>query len=370
MDDFFDTCSGSPRLLKEVLASVRHGILVADFNGRIALANPPAHELLGYPPDGLLGQNLAVLFTPEDQGLMVPNLLALAEREESFSGEVMLRRKDEGRFFALISLGTCLDPEAGRSALILTLQDVDRQKKMEKALVGSYYQDLVKMADGIAHELRNPLVGIGGFVERLYKSCPTGPDHDTYYYYVLSNLRKIENLVRKVEFFARLPRPVMGREPIRGLIDRALEPHRREIKERRIELHTVADDTVLFADPELLVRALSILIENALDALPEGGRLQITTEAGDRTCGIVVQDRGSGIAPEHLPFVFNPFFSTKADGAGIDLAIVKRIVEAHGGDVELRSEKGKGTTVSLRLPRERRRMIRIGRLEGETNQPR
>ena len=205
-------------------------------------------------------------------------------------------------------------------------------------------------------------MSIGGFANRLYKSCRANPDHDKYYDYINNNLIKIEDLVKKVEIFARLPKPCFTQESIRELIEKALRPYLQQIEERNIDLNISIDVVILFVDTGLFIRAFSILIDNALDALSEGGKILIHSETEHNQCKIYVTDTGSGISPEDIPYIFNPFFSTKPDGAGIDLAVVKRIMNIHGGHVAVTSKQGEGTTFSLLFPLERRRSIRISSL--------
>ena len=111
--------------------------------------------------------------------------------------------------------------------------------------------------------------------------------------------------------------------------------------------------------PEIII---AVLIENSLDALKENGKITIAGGGEDNHYRITVADNGPGISPEEMPYIFNPFFSTKADGAGIDLAIVKRIMENHNGNVVIETETGNGAAFSLVFPTERRRSIRVKRI--------
>jgi signal transduction histidine kinase len=246
---------------------------------------------------------------------------------------------------------------------IVCFQNIDKEKQLINAFSESNYEDLVQIANGIAHELRNPLMGIGGFVNRLLKSSRAIQDHEKYYGYIVNNLKKIEELVRKVEFFASLPKPSFAEESVRKLLDEALQPFLQQIEEREIELTISMEEMILRVDKDLATRLFSILIENALDALSKGGKILIRSETNDIQGKIYVSDTGSGISPKDIPHIFKPFFSTKADGAGIDLATAKRIMGAHGGRIEVRSELGEGTSFILLFPLERRHPLRSSRLE-------
>lgn len=360
--DLLDVCCNCREVWEEVLVSIQQAILVIRDDGRIAFGSPMVDKLLGFSPHELVGKELSAIFTPEDMHILYPNLLSKIGRDELFEDELMLMRKDESRFMAFMILRPCFDPKDRQAIAIISIQDIDRQKQMEKAFQTTHYEDLIKIANGIAHELRNPLVGIGGFVNRLYKKCAVVHDYHEYYGHIMTNLRKIETLVKKVELFATLPKPSLTDQCTTEIVARAVEPYLQKIEGRRIDFDLEVEEQALRMDGDMVVKVISILLENALDVVPVGGRIGIRSSAAGNRCMISVEDSGSGILPQDLPYIFNPFFSTKPDGAGIDLALAKRIAEGHGGQIRVESKPGKGSTFSLELPVERRRSIRTARL--------
>jgi PAS domain S-box-containing protein len=360
--DLLAVCCKCREVWEEVLGSIQQAIMVVEAEGRIVFGSPMVEKYLGFSIDELLGQELSTIFTPEDRKILCPNLICLIRKNELFEDELMLMRKDGSRFMAFMGLRPCFDPKDGQAIAIVSIQDIDRQKRMEKAFHTTHYEDLIKIANGIAHELRNPLVGIGGFVNRLYKKCEKVPDHQEYYGHIMTNLRKIETLVKKVELFASLPKPSMTDQCSKELISKAVEPYLEKIEERGIELDLRIEEQRLRMDGHMVIKAISILLENALDVVPEGGRIGVSSKSADKRYFIAVEDNGSGILPRDLPYIFNPFFSTKSDGAGIDLALVKRIAEGHGGQIKVESAPGQGSIFTLEFPVERRRAIRTQRL--------
>jgi PAS domain S-box-containing protein len=360
--DLLETCSDYQGLLEKMLSCIQQVIIVTDLEGKILFASKAVGKVLGFTPDELVDKDLSVIFTPEDLTYLYSNLLHLARDDKPFEGEIMLIRKDETRFLAFMAFRSHLTSAYEKSVIVISIQDIDKRKQLEKSFHGTHYEDLIKIANGIAHEIRNPLMSIGGFASRIYKSCKATDDHRKYYDYIINNLKRIEGLVRKVELFARVPKPRLTEEPVKELIEKAIQPYLKNIKEKNIDLAINIDETNLFVDPGLVISALSMLIENALDALPESGSLLIKSEIKENQCGIYFIDSGTGISTENLPFIFNPFFSTKADRAGIDLPVVKKIIEGHGGQIEVSSKPGEGTTCVLKFPLERRRAIRISRL--------
>lgn len=360
--DFFETCCNSPNVLDAILSSIQHIVIVIDHDGNVLLANAAVEQVFGFTRYELKGKNLSILFRPRDLAYLYPNLLHMAQKDKPFEGEVTLMRKDKTRFFAFMVFRPCLDSRQGKPLAVISIRDIDKQKQCEKGFRDTHYEDLVKVADGIAHELRNPLVAIGGFAKRLYGSRRDNDDAQ-YFAEISNNVKRLEGLVEKVEFFAHLPKPCMKERSVKAMMEEAVQPYLQKMEEWQIELINDIEDVNLFVDKSLVVRAFCILIENALDALTEGGQIRICSETKDNDCRICVTDTGYGISPEDLPYIFDPFFRTKPDGVGIDLAVVKRIMDSHGGSVEASSKQGQGTTFFLTFPLERRRSIRICRLE-------
>jgi PAS domain S-box-containing protein len=357
-----ESCYRSCKFWSGILSSINKAILITGINGEIMTANQAAANILGVPD--LQGKNFSEFVTSEDLACFFPNLMYLSRKGRSFEGEIMLMRMDASRFIAHLVMQPHIDPQSQENVLFFCIGDIHNQKQIEQTLARDYYQDLIKVADGIAHEIRNPLVGIGGFANRLYKACSSDTNSRLYFDYLMNDLRKIENLVRKVEFFAKLPKPVFAETDLGELLAGVLQTYRQRLNERKINISFDVDDVSLCIDKELIERAISIFIENALDAVPDGGSVGIGTDAvNEERVAVRISDNGKGIDPGDLPYIFNPFFSTRPDGVGMDLAIVKRIAESHGGTVEVTSKKGEGTSFSLLLPVEKRRSIRAHLLE-------
>ncbi|MBU2552300.1 MAG: PAS domain S-box protein, partial [Proteobacteria bacterium] len=328
--DLLEACGRFPGLLDQIIGNVRQGLFLIDSQGRILYASQAAQEVLGYRPEEMTGRDLSLIFTPEDLAFYWPNLLFMARLGEPFDGEALLLRRNGTRFFALINLDPILDAPGDNRIILFGIHDIDRQKRLEKTFREGQFEDLIKVANGVAHEIRNPLVGVGGFVNRLYKAAPDSGERDKYYEYIIGSLRRIEDLLKQVDFLVSLPAPYYAEEDMRGLVDLAAEPLLPDLAAGGIEFVNQVEPLPLVVDKTLIVRSLAALFRNAMDAMPDGGTLRVESRVEIDTASIRVSDTGSGIGPDDLGFIFNPFFSTKANGAGIDLAVVKRIAEGHG----------------------------------------
>lgn len=348
---------------EEILSTVQHPILVTDMDGTIRLTAATVRETLGYAPEELAGQSISSLFTDEDLGCLYRNLLFLARKGRSFEGEIMLIRKDHVRILANLVMRPSRASGGGPDLIVFSLRDIGKTRRLERNHIQNHYADLVQIANGIAHEIRNPLVGIGGFVNRLYKLCSVVHDHSDYYRYIMQGVTKIDNLIRKVEFFSSIPQPAFRDGNIEALVHEAVLGLAQRVADKGVRLSVDLAGLVLYVDRDLLLRVFEILLENALDAVGDGGEISVSGEICNNQCIVSVRDNGSGIARDDLPFIFNPFFSTKPDGAGIDLAVVKRIMEGHGGSIAVESEPGAGSAFHMRFPLERRRLVRTHLLE-------
>ncbi|MCM0083573.1 ATP-binding protein [Geomonas sp. Red32] len=217
---------------------------------------------------------------------------------------------------------------------------------------------LGEMAAVLAHEIRNPLGSIRGTAEILKDDYPPGtPKHE----FIEIQLKETERLNHVVEDFLRMARPqptdfgpchVQDElETIATLV--ASEAAKRDIA---VSVHPPPVPVVIKADGEKLRQAFLNIILNALQASPAGGTVAITTTTDDRWCEIAFADNGAGIDPAVREKIFEPFFTTKPDGTGLGLAVTKRIVEGHGGQLQVESTEGKGSTVTVRLPVQRGEM--------------
>ena len=211
---------------------------------------------------------------------------------------------------------------------------------------------LGEMAAVLAHEIRNPLGSIRGTAEILRDDYrPGDPKHE----FIEIQIKETERLNRVVEDFLAMARP-QPPEMVRCLLREELETivalTANDARERKVRLvlEPVAGDAVVRADGEKLRQAFLNIVINALQATPQGGTVTIATRQTDSMFEIRFSDTGPGIDADTLARIFEPFFTTKPDGTGLGLAITKKIIEGHGGTLEVESAPGRGTTVAVRLP--------------------
>jgi len=209
-----------------------------------------------------------------------------------------------------------------------------------------------QFAAGMAHEIKNPLAAIKTFTEYLPQKYGDLEFRQKFFRIVQEEIDRISGIVRNLSDFAK-PAPLQL-EPIcpSTLIQDALSLLSDQCLKQRIEVSKAFADQELTvrADPQQLKQVILNLLLNSLEAMPEGGHLDITTQRNHSMLKLKIADSGSGIAPEHELNIWDPFFTTKERGMGLGLAIVKGIIERHDGSIELASTSGKGTVVNILIP--------------------
>jgi PAS domain S-box-containing protein len=240
---------------------------------------------------------------------------------------------------------------------ITTLDNLQLQLRRAEKLA-----TLGQVAAGIAHELRNPLVGIGSTAKVLLDDFESGDPKRKEIEVILSETRRLDRIVNQIVDYARPRRPAPTRidlNQIIGEVSKMLKP-RLEGKQLTIKVTISSMISEFTADRDLLRQVFLNIVDNAIDATPKGGApIEITGHElfRDEKPGLVIQvkDDGAGIPPELLPNVFQPFVTSgKKHGTGLGLAICQNIVESHEGDIYVTSEVGRGTIVGIWLPLEQR----------------
>jgi nitrogen fixation/metabolism regulation signal transduction histidine kinase len=220
------------------------------------------------------------------------------------------------------------------------------------------------MARQVAHDIKNPLTPIQLSAEHAQRvnqdrGRPLSPVLDDCVSAILSQVKLLRQISAEFSSFASSPTPRPEPMAVGDVIDEVVEAYRIGLDGRTaIAVHTAPGLPKTVIDRTLFARALTNVVENALHAMPGKGSLTITTRPspalGERAEGVVVEitDTGAGMDPESVARIFEPYFSTKATGTGLGLTIAKRNVELNGGTIEVRSQRGAGTTVTIRLPAE------------------
>jgi len=293
---------------------------------------------------GLLALALAALFA-----------VILAQR---FSAPVR-ELADSARRVARGDFDTVVDAsgpgELGELARAFGAMTEDLRSSRERLVQAERVAAWREMARRLAHELKNPIFPIQVSLDTLGRALQRDPERFAELFRessgtIRQELTTLRRIVDEFSEFARLPRPRPRPTDVNAVAGQALSLHRERAPGVRFETDLAPDLPPAAADPDLLDRALSNLVANAIEAMPGGGALRLRTRAEAGQLRIEVEDTGPGLSEQQRTRLFTPYFTTKKGGTGLGLAIVQGIVSDHGGRVEVRSTPGQGTTFVLSLP--------------------
>lgn len=328
------------RHLSAVLESLSTGVLVADEHGTIVRINQAAAELLGRPKPDLLGRAL-------------PEVL----REARLDRTDYPLRAPSGVPLS-VTHAPLLSEDGGASGSIVLLHDISVVRRLEERLQRrERLAAMGEMVGRIAHEIRNPLGSIELFASLLRRDLAGSSHCRQYAEHILLAVQAMDRLLANLLAFTRAAAPRSAWQRTDDLIQEALTLAAHVLAQKPIVTRVACEPGAerVWCDALQVKQALLNLILNAVEAMPEGGRLSLRAcaerdEGSNPVIRLIVADTGVGIPPEHLSRIFDPFFTTRDDGTGLGLAIVHSIAEAHRGRVEVDSRVGAGTTMVLVLP--------------------
>jgi len=208
------------------------------------------------------------------------------------------------------------------------------------------------LVQGVAHEIRNPITTIGGFARRIKKELGDNRKFDKYVDIILEETARLENIVKRVHDFTETQSysPTLTRiEPLVEEVLKSMMPLANQLGVRIVK-EIAPDLPQARLDSSQITVAIANIVENALDAMPQGGTLNLKALREDRSLVITIKDTGCGIPKDQLTAIYDPFVTSKSKGVGLGLTLVHQVVSNHHGDIRITSEVQKGTVVTLRLP--------------------
>jgi len=211
---------------------------------------------------------------------------------------------------------------------------------------------IANLVQGVAHEVRNPIMSIGGFAARMKADLEKDNKFQKYLDIILNETTRLEKLVQDVKEIAEMQTAYLQPENMNSLLSNVIEDFSPIISRQSIHLETDIEEGLptITLDKAQISRALKNIIENSIEALSTHGTLRFTARAVDSNIRIVVEDSGVGINEDELGSILDPFVTSKTTGAGLGLTMVYQIVMNHQGGIDIKSRGGKGTIVTLDLP--------------------
>jgi signal transduction histidine kinase len=232
--------------------------------------------------------------------------------------------------------------------------EIDRLHRTQMSRA-EHLATLGEMATGLAHEIRNPLAGIAGVIEIIGRDLPITSPARAVVHDVRQEIARINQIVTDLLQTARPRPPKVHKSNLNTTVEHAVMLGRQQALAKSVEivLHKDASLPEVEHDSDQIHQVMLNLLLNSLQAIDHNGKIKVSVKGHGNMAVVEVVDNGRGIAPDYLPNIFRPFFTTKGDGTGLGLSLARRIVEDHHGRIDVSSAVGEGTTFSVVLPVQR-----------------
>lgn len=351
IDHMFKDLINLKGFTERILESMTSGVLIFDASNRVTYANPEIRIILGRQfPEGWNPFNCNDVLPGRLHDLMLDVLTSNITLENE---KVKIKNTNPARIVEVYAF-PFRNEAGGMLGTAFFIKDITQISALEEQLKrADKLSALGVLAAGIAHEIRNPLTGMKMIVQLLDSEFAVDDSRREPLGIIQREINRLEGIVGNLLDFARPSKP----KAIDVDLEKVVEDCYKLIKNQLIkqcivfEKNVEPDCPMITGDPDQLKQVFINILTNSIYALGSEGLLRVTIEKREDSVVVAFEDTGTGIKPERLPDIFNPFMTTKEDGTGLGLSMAQRIVEEHGGRIEAQSILGEGATFSVVLPR-------------------
>lgn len=333
-----------------IIENAADGVIAIDRQGDVTTMNPAAEMITGYTLNELVGQPYATLFS--DPHFASPVLDTLAHGTEHLAQEVSFPARDRTIELS-VTTSRIHNPNGELIGALVIFSDLTARKETQRRLAQTErLATLGELMAGVAHEVRNPLTAIRGYVQ-IIRQQTSLPVHQEYLSVVLKEIDSINRVIQQLLDFSRPRQSQWQQVLLNSLIEETLILVQTSGVQARIAFNFEQDKELpaIVADRELLKQVILNILINAVQAISTCGEIRIRTLSYSTTQqAVIIEDNGCGIDIALQKKIFDPFFTTKASGTGLGLALSQRIINAHQGDIHVASMPGCGATFTLILP--------------------
>lgn len=333
---------------ENILQCVTNGVMAFDRECRLITINRAAEEILGVERTALLGTSCESVFGAA--GMLDSIRGTLEKKMPSARMEVKLERAT-GRLWLGYNTAVLTDHQGAPIGVILSFSDLTEVKRLQEQMeLRERLTALGEMSAGIAHELRNPMAVISGYLNLLQKKADTGSKEIIRD--ITTEIAVMNRIIGDLLTFARPASLNRTKTDVKEMLVTCLANVLQATETtERVTAETHIEEAEAYVDEVLMRQAFTNLIQNAVESIQGTGTIFIETQATKSELKILIRDTGDGFPPEMLKKIFLPFYTTKDKGTGLGLAIVHKIILSHGGRIEAESVPGKGSTFRVIVPK-------------------
>jgi two-component system sensor kinase FixL len=341
-------------ILKAAVENTNEAFVTIDQDHTVIFFNRTAEKIFGYSHNEVIGHDLDLILGPrchENHRQAVARYLRT--RNPTLIGhetEFVATRKNGETFPAAISFS--VSQIAGRLFFTGIVREMTEKKALEEQILKSERLAVLgQVVAEISHEIKNPLIMIGGFARQLTKTAQDDKTRSKLNI-IAEEVQRLENLLEELSDLYRPTEPTMERININDLLHEIYSLTKADCQARNIQLKLDIPEGPLFVEGDRgrLKQVFLNLVKNGIEAMKQGGNLSLRSKLAEDTVQITISDEGLGIPKSVKEKIFTPFFTTKKQGTGLGLSITKRILDDHPGcSFTLVSQEGKGTTVKVAL---------------------
>jgi two-component system NtrC family sensor kinase len=355
-----------------LIESSMDGIIGCNAQGKVAIFNKSIERILGYAKSDVIHKtDIAAFFLPEEENRLKKEMAGLryGGPNRLYMFETTMKTQ-EGQYVPVQISASAVYEQESENGFVCFVRDLREIRKLEREVEDQakiLHQDkmmsLGRLSASVVHEINNPLAGVLNYTRLMIRILNRGPlagEHQDrflrYLNLIESETDRISTIVSSLLTFSRKSPAACANVKVDKLLHRCilLSRHKLELSNIEIHSHIDADLPEIDGDFNQLQQCVINLVFNAIDAMPKGGRLDLSGrfDVGKQLVEISIKDNGLGISEKNLPHIFEPFFTTKDEGYGVGLGLstLYGIMEHHGATVVVESKIGLGTTFTLRFP--------------------
>ncbi len=342
-------------ILQGAIENTNEGFVTIDESHRVVIFNRAAERIFGVSRAEILGKDLGVILTPQcSQGHRQAVARYLDTRKPKLIGhqsEFLTSRKN-GELFPL-SISFSVSNIGEKTFFTGIIRDLTETKALqEQVLQSERLAALGQLVAEVSHEIKNPLVMIGGYARQLLRSAPD-PKSMSKLQIITDEVQRLEDLIGELRDLYRPKTLNLGVIDMAALLKEVQELIREEARKKQIQvvLEVPAAQVMVEGDKDKLKQVILNLSRNGMEAMNQGGKLTIGARCLEDRAEITISDEGPGIPEPEMDKIFVPFYTTKKQGTGLGLSVSKRIIEEHpGGSFTLASGRDKGAVAKITMP--------------------